>query len=215
MPNFQSSINQTLGTIGALATFSPQLQEHAEKIAENRKIKKGEKALKEQGKAIASSNSSIRPEVEKDINNRTRELARRKFELNPSAETYSEYAKQIPVYLKDDPEDIHMERMAGIPDEARRAAEYNHAYKEAYNQEFSRLDKMSQAMSRVDRQSEAKKTQRRNFLDYIRSMPTSFGGTVGQLPKDMQKQITSTYTKSQRKAIMDRMDKEKANGKSK
>lgn len=215
MPNFQSSINQTLGTIGALATFSPQLQEHAEKIAENRKIKKEEKTLKEQGKAIASSRVSIRPEVEEDINNRARELARRKFELNPSAETYSEYAKQIPLTIRADLEDIHMERMAGIPDEARRAAEYNHAYKEAYNQEFSRLDKMSQAMSRVDRQSEAKKTQRRNFLDYIRSMPTSFGGTVGQLPKDMQKQIASTYTKSQRKAMMDRMDKEKSNGKSK
>lgn len=215
MPNFQSSINQTLGTIGALATFSPGLQDHAENMAEKRKIKKEEKALNEQGKAMASSNSPIRYEVEEDINNRTRELARRKFELKPSAETYSEYAKKLPITFSEDPEYIHMARMADVQDEARREAEYKHAYKEAYNKEFSRLDKMSQAMDRAGRQSEAKKTQRRNFLDYISSMPTSLGGTVGQLPKDMQKQIASTYTKSQRKTVMDRMDKEKANGNSK
>lgn len=214
--SIQGSVNQTLGTVGVLATFSPQLKEHAEKMAENRKIKKEEKALKEQGEAIASSNSSIRPEVEEDINNRSRELARRKFELEPSAETYSEYAKQIPRKLPpDDPEDIHMGRMAGVQDEARRAAEYNYAYKQSYNNELARLDKQQQAMAKQRRQKDAKITQRRNFMDYISSMPSSFGGTVGQLPKDMQKQIASTYTKSQRKTIMDSMDKEKANGKSK
>lgn len=214
MPNFQSSINQTLSTIGALATFSPGLQDHAENMAEKRKIKKEEKALNEQGKAMASSNIRVR-EVEDDLINRRRELERRKFELKPSAETYSEYAKTIPIIIPEDPEFIHMERMADVEDKAIRDAEYKHAYKEAYNKEFSRLDKMSQAMDRAGRQSEAKKTQRRNFLDYISSMPTSLGGTVGQLPKDMQKQIASTYTKSQRKTVMDRMDKEKANGNSK
>lgn len=78
-------------------------------------------------------------------------------------------------------------------------------------------DKVKQelAQKQMKQQQEAKKTQRRNFLEYISSMPTSFGGTVGQLPKDMQEQIASTYTKSQRKTIMDRMDKEKSNGKSK
>lgn len=78
-------------------------------------------------------------------------------------------------------------------------------------------DKLRQelAQKQMMQQQEAKKTQRRNFMDYISSMPSSFGGTVGQLPKDMQKQIASTYTKSQRKTMMDRMDKEKANGKSK
>ena len=214
--SIQGNINQALGTLGALATFSPQLQEHAENMAENRKIKKEEKALKEQGEAIASSNSSIRPEVEEDINNRTRELARRKFELKPSAETYSEYAKQIPRKLPpEDPEDIHMERMAGVQDEARRAAEYNYAYKQAYNNELANLDKQQQAMARMTRQADAKKALRRNFMDYLSKQTTSLGGTVGDLPKDLQKQIASQYSKSQRKAMMDRMDKEKANGKSK
>ena len=210
--SIQGEINQALGTLGALATFSPQLQEHAENMAEKRKIKKEEKALKEQGEAIASSNSSIRPEVEEDINKRTRELARRKFELNPSAETYSEYAKTLPTKIKEDPEILHEERMAGVQDEARRKAEYDNAYREAYNQELSRLDKMSQAMSRVGRQSEAKKTQKRNFMDYLAQQPTSLGGTVGDLPKDLQKQIASQYSMNQRRTMMDRMDREGNNG---
>lgn len=214
--SIQGSVNQTLGTVGVLATFSPQLKEHAEKMAENRKIKKEEKALKEQGEAIASSNSSNRSEVEEDINNRRRELARRKFELNPSAETYSEYAKQVPRKLPpDDPEDIHREKMAGVQDEARRAAEYNYAYKQSYNNELARLDKQQQAMDRVGRQSKAKRTQRNFVRDYLSKMPTSLGGTVGDLPENFQKQIASQYSKSQRKKIMDRMDKEATNGKSK
>ena len=215
--SIQSDINQALGTLGVLAQLSPQLKEHAENMAETRKIKNEEKALKEQGEAMASSKSSIRPEIEEDINNRTRELAKRKFELNPSAETYSEYAKQIPRKLPpEDPEDIHREKMAGVQDEARREAEYNYAYNEAYNQEFSRLDKMSQAMSRVDRQSEAKRTQRNFVRDYLSKMPM-LGETVGSIDArnpGFAKKIAAQYSKSQRKTIMDQMDKEGKNGKS-
>lgn len=78
-------------------------------------------------------------------------------------------------------------------------------------------DKVKQevAQKQMKQQQEAKKTQRRNFMDYLSKQTTSLGGTVGDLPKDAQKQIASQYSKSQRKTMMDRMDKEKANGKSK
>lgn len=211
--SIQGDINQALGTLGALATFSPQLKEHAENMAENRNLNKRQKALDAQIEAATSTGKALRPEVEEDLSERSRDIAKRRFELKPSAETYSEYAKQLPFKpLPEDPEDIHMERMAGIPDEARRKAEYDHAYREAYNQELSRLDKMSQAMSRVGRQSEAKKTQKRNFMDYLAQQPTSLGGTVGDLPKDLQKQIASQYSRNQRRTMMDRMDREGNNG---
>lgn len=78
-------------------------------------------------------------------------------------------------------------------------------------------DKVKQelAQKQMKQQQEAKKTQRRNFMDYLSKQTTPLGGTVGDLPKDLQKQIASQYSKSQRKTMMDRMDKEKANGKSK
>ena len=76
-------------------------------------------------------------------------------------------------------------------------------------------DKVKQelAQKQMKQQQEAKKTQRRNFMDYLAKQPTSLGGTIGELPKPMQKQIASQYTKSQRKTMMDRMDKEAKNGK--
>lgn len=65
------------------------------------------------------------------------------------------------------------------------------------------------AMQSAANEQQAKSTQRRNFLEYLKKQPTSLGGTIGQLPSEMQKKIASQYTKSQRKRIMDAMDKEK------
>ena len=75
-------------------------------------------------------------------------------------------------------------------------------------------DKVKQelAQKQMKQQQEAKKTQRRNFMDYLSKQTTSLGGTIGDLPKETQKQIASQYSKSQRKAMMDRMDKEAKNG---
>ena len=210
----QGNINQALGTLGALSTFSPQLQDHAEKMAEKGKIKKEEKVLKEQIAAATSTGNALKPQVEEDINKRTLDLAKRKYELNPSEETYKEYARQIPGKpINEDPEIIHQERMEGVSDLARRNAEYNYAYQQAYGREMSNLAAQQQAMDRVSRQQEAKKTQRRNFMSYLAQQPTSLDGTVGELPMQLQKQIASQYSKSQRKTMMDRMDKEAKNGK--
>lgn len=209
--SIQGDINQALGTLGALAQFSPQLKERAENRAESRRIEKEEKALKEQTDAINSTGREIKPQIEEDIKERTRDLAKRKFELNPSKETYSEYSKTLPDKpFKEDPEDAHWERLEAIPDEARRAAEYDYAYKQAYNKELANLDKQQQAMARQDRQKEAKKSQRRIFMNYLKKQPV-FGETVGSIDErspGFAKQLASQYNKSQRKAMMDRMDKE-------
>ena len=76
-------------------------------------------------------------------------------------------------------------------------------------------DKVKQelAQERMKQQQEAKKKQRRNFMSYLAQQSTSFGGTVGDLEMPAQKQIASQYSKSQRKTMMDRMDKEAKNGK--
>lgn len=74
------------------------------------------------------------------------------------------------------------------------------------------LQKQEEATKKVEQVKQAKKTQRRNFMDYLKKQETSLGGTVGDLPPAMQKQIASTYTKSQRKTMMDRMDREAGNG---
>ena len=74
------------------------------------------------------------------------------------------------------------------------------------------IQKQKVATKKVEEVKQAKKTQRRNFMDYLKKQETSLGGTVGELPPAIQKQIASTYTKSQRKTMMDRMDREAGNG---
>ena len=208
MPNFQQSVNQTLNIAGALAGLSGIPQRKAAEKAEIEKLNKEEKVLKAQIAAATSTGNALKPQFEEDINKRALELAKRRFELNPSEKTYKEYATQLPGKpVKEDPEIIHEERMKGIPDLARRNAEYNYAYQQAYSKEMSNLAAQQQSMDRVSRQQEAKKTQRRNFMSYLAQR------TVGDLSSDVQKQIASQYSKSQRKTMMDRMDKEAKNGK--
>ena len=81
------------------------------------------------------------------------------------------------------------------------------AKKEAANK---LLEKQKQAVDKVKQVKQAKQTQRRNFMAYLGKMETSLGGTVAELPKSVQHEIAKTYTRSQRKTIMDRMDRENA-----
>lgn len=60
---------------------------------------------------------------------------------------------------------------------------------------------------------DAKKKQKRSFMEYLKKEPISLGGKVGDLSPAMQKQVASQYTKSQRQRLMDLRDKEAQNGK--
>lgn len=69
-------------------------------------------------------------------------------------------------------------------------------------------DRQKQATVKATEQKQAKKKQRRNFSEYLKNVPIAGGGTVGQLPVDKQRAIAKQYSKSERKALMDKMDKE-------
>ena len=60
---------------------------------------------------------------------------------------------------------------------------------------------------------QAKTTQRRNFMEYLKKQPTGLGVKVGELDPNLQKQIASKYTPSMRKKLMDAADKEANRGK--
>lgn len=60
----------------------------------------------------------------------------------------------------------------------------------------------------------AKKTQRRSFKDYL-AQQTSSLGPIGKLPEAVQKQIAAQYSPRQRQTLMNKVDKEKSNGKHK
>ena len=55
------------------------------------------------------------------------------------------------------------------------------------------------------------KTKVRRFMDYLRGEQTSWGGTIGDLPPKLQRELAAQYDKKQRKALMDRRDEERSN----
>lgn len=60
----------------------------------------------------------------------------------------------------------------------------------------------------------AKKAQRRSFKDYL-AQQTSSLGPIGKLPADVQKQIAAQYSPRQRQTLMNKVDKERKDGKHK
>ena len=196
LPNFQQSVNQELSTAGALAGLSGIPQRIAAEKAEIEKEKaaqatldKKEKILDQQadiaGRDVrANIPGTTQFKIFRDIAKEQAEIARQQFERNPSNDTYKRYTELRSI-----------------------------AYAEPFRTLHYDEKKQSTAMDRMIKQQEAKKTQRRNFMSYLAQQSTSLGGPVGDLPKDLQKQIASQYNKKQRKTMMDRMDKEAKNGK--
>ena len=196
LPNFQQSVNQALSTAGALAGLSGIPQKKAAEKAEIEKEKAAQETLEKKAKILAQQADiaakdarvnipgTTQFKIFRDIAREGAEIARQQFEKNPSNDTYKKYS------------DIR-----------------SMAYAEPFRTLHDDEKKQSTAMDRMIKQQEAKKTQRRNFMSYLAQQSTSLGGTVGELPKPIQKQIASQYNKKQRKTMMDRMDKEAKNGK--
>lgn len=69
--------------------------------------------------------------------------------------------------------------------------------------------KREQALERANAIQQAQQKQKRKFMDYLGKLETSWGGTIGDLPVNIQKNIAKQYSQKQRKELMDKMDKEK------
>ena len=103
-----------------------------------------------------------------------------------------------------------------IPDdEARRSEELSALYRkefdrtassEALRESLKYEESAKKARESLQRAQEKKRKTRRNFMQYLANMPTSWGGKFGDLPKEQQKLAAAEYSKSERKRIMDRMD---------
>lgn len=206
MPNFQGAVNQVLNQAGLYASLAGGPQDLKERIRLGKEEEIVGKQLKNVGKDVVATNKSLGEAraagdyhtaagLVDRVEEQGHELSRiaesslgireRQYQLNPTQKNYDAVmtARSRLSSLK--------ETMASLE------------------------ERQNQAMSRVQEQSEAKKKQRRNFMDYLSKMPM-FGETVGSIDArnpGFAKQLASQYNKSQRKTMMDRMDKEAKNGK--
>ena len=188
--SIQGDINQIIGMVGALEGLSGVPQRRAAKKAEIEKEKAAQAALDKKEQVLAEAadvaGRGIQADVPGTVAYQTSEdIAKERTEV---ARQQFERNPSKDTYRKYS----HLRSMAyGLPGLILPADE----------------EEQSIAMDRVSRQQEAKKTQRRNFMSYLAQQ------TVGDLEMPIQKQIASQYSKSQRKTMMDRMDKEAKNGK--
>lgn len=72
------------------------------------------------------------------------------------------------------------------------------------------LGKAAEAKQSAASAVEAKQVQQRDFMSYLAKQETSLGGTVGQLPPEVQAKIAEQYSPEQRESLMNLMDQEAA-----
>lgn len=192
----QQGINQLLTSAGIFARLSPELE------------KKRELAGYEKQKGVARQALEVatRPEDRMDIQTDIEDITGRQFRLNPTEESYAEYseerAKSRPTAtteIEADPEEIAQERAETIL----REREIERLTRQLTDPETVMQDLASRAETSI-----AQTTKRRRFMDYLRDEPTSLGGTVGELPAKLQRQIAKAYSRKERRELMDRKDRE-------
>lgn len=209
MSNIQQGINNVISTaalLGEMSGKSAELREKRQLKNDNEKITKITHA--------PPKGKTIDPEYQNELDERYKKNLKRLYELNPNEKTYKAYAQTIPTRTPEDPEDIRMEQLELASQKGAEDAEYNHAYKRAYDNKYDEL-RAQEANRHSQSQQTAKKKNRRYFLEYLRKQPTSLGGTVGDFPISKQREIAKQYNRGDRKRMMDRMDKEEKDGKQK
>lgn len=204
MPNFQGAVNEVINQAGLYSSLAGGPQDLKERIKLGKEEEIVGKQLKNVGRDIVATNKSLGE-------------ARAAGDHHTAAGLVDRVAEQGAEVVRLGENDLGIrERQYQLNptqknyDAVMSARTRLSSFKETMD---SLEERQNQAMNRVKEQAQAKKTQRRKFMDYVAKQPTSLGGTVGELPKPLQKQIASQYTKEQRKAMMDRMDEEANNGK--
>lgn len=198
MPNFQGAVNETISQAGLYSSLSGRTQDLRERLRLGKEEKildkqidnaaaDAAKSISDAQKAKASGDSATIEELTKKAKGQNEELSRllgRNLEIQERKYQFNPSQKNYEAVMA-----------------ARRAGE------------TSLEERQEMAMKKTSEQAEAKKKQRRNFRTYLAQQPTSLGGTVGDLSPDLQKKIASQYSRSDRKRMMDQMDREAKNGK--
>lgn len=178
--------------MGALFSQLPAGQ----KIAEGTKLREQNKVLQKQAALHQRTLEGLDPNTNtgefldkvkaaKATADQIAENRKRQFELKPTDKTYGQYM------------------------DATKGGTQSEAYLGAAESRY-KADMADKLFGNTHMQQEGLKQvkQRRNFNNYLNQLPTSLGGSVGELPANMRQQIASQYNKSQRRALMDKMDRE-------
>lgn len=190
MPNFQGAVNEVISQAGLYSSLAGGPQDLKERI----RLGKEEKIAGEQLQNLMNdaADSIDSAEFEDRVGAYRHELSR----LAENSLDIRERKYQL------NPNRENYDAVMGARDVLSSIREVD-----------SLRERQKLAMKKMEEQAQAKKTQKRNFMTYLAQQPTSLGGTVGDLPSDLQKQIASQYGRNERRNMMNRMDREANDGK--
>lgn len=210
MASIQQSLNNLFAAslgVGFAAVHAPAIRQHVEKKSELARLQKQQKTLE-----AAELQGEIPNGMLEELRAKGLSAAEKAFELDPSSKTYEQLKTQwkkqpteTPAY--EGPEDYYgsEDYQQDIEQEAA-----NRIYEEKREQDIANIINRQQTAQEAKRGVQNAVKQRRSFLEAMKNERVSFGGkgggdqTFGQLPSQLQKQIASHYSKSERKKVMDR-----------
>lgn len=201
--NIQSNLNQLISVAGLLTMQSPAYRASAEKQRNLGILRNKKRVLNEQ---LETLNEAKQYGAERErIGEELQSVAQQEFEIDPNKQTLAELRSLTPIPgepVQADPEEIAQERFEQYEFE-QEVDQYFNMYKDA-------SEKAKQA---TQVKQEEKRQGRRNFTDYLAGEEVRFAGAhgstwgnVGELSKTQQKEIAKSYSKADRKKLMDRKD---------
>lgn len=225
----QASINSIISST-SLAGYLLSQTPVAEQLRQKRNISAKEKSLSKAESAIKDTQMSPQERAARslDIAERKAVVAADKWDIDPSKKTLEELqtaefnvestAKSIEDIAAQntvmaEPEDIARERAEQADIEARRADTEKDIeamipqYRTYKSREELAQEDAERKASIALAQAQKTKTKRRNFMDYLSKAETQYGLAMDVLPEKHLKESAKMYSKSERQAIMNRMDK--------
>lgn len=180
--NIQSNVNQMLSLASLLGSQTP--------LAEKQKQKVREKQVSERYSSLISR--------EKEVAEKRLKIAGHLDPKSTQLEIKSEKFGEI----SDTAESAYLE--TGSPEFLKEYGKYN-LFSSVSKSSAERAKAAESAEAELKAKQEEKRSSRRNFIDYMKDEPTSLGA-FGSLNPKLQKSIAATYSKYERKKIMDEKD---------
>ena len=218
--SIQSTINQGLSVAALLIGQNPQVQAAAKKRSHLSELEKKEDVLREQYRQASGKSRPTEvgdpeelqldtfetlvdmPDLEETsrISHELSDIAQERFEIDPSSDTYAAALG------------ARYGQHEGLERESARVYGFDTILKERRSRMEENQRRELEAQEATAAAQESRRKARRVFTEYLADEPLSIGGqefgTFGSLPRSLQREAAKSYSRREKREIMDRKDAE-------
>lgn len=218
--SIQSTINQGLSVAALLIGQNPEIQAMAQKRSHLSELGKKENVLREQYRQASGKSKPTEvgdpedlqldtletlvdpPDLEEAerISSQLSDIAQERFEIDPSRQTYETALG------------ARYGQHEGLEQEAGRVSAFRRNLEEQRSRMEENQRRELEAQEATAAAQESRRKARRVFTEYLADEPVSIAGqefgTFGSLPRSLQREAAKSYSRRERREIMDRKDAE-------